>query len=190
MQAASSQAVTGLLRAWSRGDAEAREQLFPIIYGELRRQAARFMRRELPGHTLRPTALVHEVYLRLVGDHDVAWRSRAQFFAVAAEMMRRILVDHARARGAAKRGGGWRKVSLDETVAAGEREIDLVALDEALKELAMIDLRQSRIVELRFFSGLSNEAAAEVIGVSPATVKREWAVARAWLYRRLQPQRS
>ena len=148
------------------------------------------MRRELPGHTLRPTALVHEVYLRLVGDHDVAWRSRAQFFAVAAEMMRRILVDHARARGAAKRGAGWRKVSLDETVAGGEREIDLVALDEALKELAMIDLRQSRIVELRFFSGLSNEAAAEVIGVSPATVKREWAVARAWLYRRLQPQRS
>jgi len=177
--------VTGLLRAWSQGDAGAAEKLVPLVYDELKRQAARYMRRERRDHTLRPTALVHEAYLRLVGQDRVAWKSRAQFFGVAAQVMRRVLVDHARQRAAAKRAGGWCRVSLDEDLGAPARELDLVELEDALGELAALDPEKVRMVELRFFGGLSLEDTAEVLEVSPSTVTREWRMTRAWLYRRL-----
>jgi RNA polymerase sigma factor (TIGR02999 family) len=185
MKSASSKPVTALLRAWSSGDVAARDELLPLIYQELRRRAAAQLRHERRGHTLQPTALVHEAYLRLV-DQDVAWKSRAHFFSLASEMMRRVLVDHARGRKADKRAGGTR-VELDEAVAISEeRDVDLVRLDQALVELSALDPRHGRIVELRFFGGLTLEETAEVLDISPATVKREWNLARTWLYGRLK----
>ena len=178
--------VTALLRAWGKGDEGARDQLLPLIYGELRRRAAARLRRERPGHSLQPTALVHEAYLRLV-DHQVTWQNRAHFFGLASEMMRRILVDHARTRKRGKRDGAWTRVELDEAVAVEEqRDVDLVSLDRALQELSELDARHGRVVELRFFGGLTLEETGEVLGASAATVKRDWTLARAWLFRRLK----
>jgi RNA polymerase sigma factor (TIGR02999 family) len=186
--AAPSPSVTALLLAWSGGDRGALEALLPAVYAELHRQATRAMRREAAGHTLQATALVHEAYLRLVEQDRVVWRNRAQFFGVAAQCMRRILVDHARARHAATRGSGGPQLTLsdaDAAVAAGDAGLDVLALHEALERLAALDPDQGRLVELRYFAGLSIEETAVALGVSPATVKREWAVARAWLRREL-----
>jgi RNA polymerase sigma-70 factor (ECF subfamily) len=177
------QDVTELLLS---GTKQGLDALFPVVYGELRRLADRYLGHERSDHTLQPTALVHEAYMRLVDQKRVDWRNRAQFFGLAAEMMRRILINYAEARKTTKRGGGITVVALDEAVSlAEERDIDLVALDEALKELSALDARQSRIVELRFFGGLSIEETAEVLELSPATVKREWSTAKAWLHRAL-----
>lgn len=182
----SPQDVTKLLIAWSDGNKQALDLLMPIVFDELRRQASRYLRRERAGHTLQTTALVNEAYLRLVDQENVRWQNRAHFFGIAAQLMRRILVDHARAKHRAKRGGADLRVTLDEaTAVARDREIDLVALDEALDRLAKIDLQQSRVVELRFFSGLNVEETAEVLRISPATVKRDWSVAKAWLHREI-----
>ncbi|MEP6990446.1 MAG: sigma-70 family RNA polymerase sigma factor [bacterium] len=181
--------VTPLLLAWGNGDAAAGEQLLPVVYAELHRQAARAMRREGDEHTLQATALVHEVYLRLVDQNRIEWRNRAQFFGVAAQAMRRILVDHARGQHAAKRGGGAQQVTLNDAnqpvAADGDRAVDVLALHDALERLATLDPEQARLVELRYFAGLNIEETADALGVSPATVKREWAVARAWLRRAL-----
>lgn len=182
--------VTDLLVAWSQGDENALQALTPLVYDELRRLARSYMRQERVGHTLQSTALVHEAFLRLVDQH-VQWNSRAHFFGIAAQMMRRILVDHAKAQFAAKRGAGAQRLELDEGLAASpQREVDLLALDEALEHLAKIDPQRSRIVEMRFFGGLSNEETALVLGVSPATVQRQWSGARAWLYHELAPHES
>ena len=182
--------VTRLLVRLTDGDRGVLDELLPLIYGELRRLAAGYLRRERVGHTLQPTALVHEAYLRLVDQTQVRWQNRAHFLGVAAQMMRRILVDHARAHEAGKRGGEFQKLSLDENIdASGEgRDINLVALDDALERLAEIDPQKSKIVELRFFGGLSVEETAEVLGVSAPTVKRQWRMAKAWLYGQLQNQ--
>jgi RNA polymerase sigma factor (TIGR02999 family) len=178
--------VTGLLLEWNRGDLAARDRLMALVYQELRRRAAARLRHERHAQTLQPTALVHEVYLKLVDQRRVAWKNRGQFFAVAAEIMRRILVDHARARRAAKRSGQWSRVTLDEGVAVTEHaDVDVLDLDRALTDLAGVDPRKSRLAELRFFAGLSLEEAAEALGVSLATVKRDWEVARAWLFKEL-----
>ena len=186
MSEPSPQNVTKLLAQWSNGDQGALEALIPLVYEELRRVARYYLKQEKQNHTLSSTALVHEAYLRLVNQKEVTWQNRAHFFAVAAQMMRRILVDHARRRGYAKRGGGAMTLALEEAVATPQRrEIDLVALDDALDSLAKLDQRQSRMVELRFFGGLSIEETSEVLGVSMPTVKREWASARAWLYREI-----
>ena len=177
--------VTTLLQAWSEGNAAARDRLMPYVYAELRRRAAGQLRRERRGHTLRPTDLVHETYLRLI-EQNPAWQNREQFFAVASTLMRRILVDHARHRAAAKRGGGLR-VTLDEGAAAAPvAEPDLLDLDAALDELSQLDARQASLVELRFFGGLEIAEAARALGVSLATANRDWAMAKAWLYRRLK----
>ena len=182
----SPQAVTQLLVDWGNGDRQALEKLTPLVYQELKRLAARYLRRERREHTLQSTALVHEAWLRLIDQNHVHWQNRAQFFGIAAEMIRRILIDHARNRQAAKRGDGAIKLSLDEALATPDRrDFDLVALDDALEDLGKLDPKQGKLVELRFFAGLSIEESAEVLGVSPATVKREWAVAKAWLYREL-----
>lgn len=182
----SPQAVTQLLVDWGNGDRAALEKLTPLVYQELRRLAARYLRRERREHTLQSTALVHEAWLRLIDQKQVHWQNRAQFFGIAAEMIRRILIDHARNRQAAKRGDGAIKLTLDDAMATPERRnLDLVALDDALKDLAKLDPKQGKLVELRFFAGLSIEESAEVLDVSPATVKREWAAAKAWLYRQL-----
>ncbi len=168
------------------GDRQSLDSLLPIVYQELRRLAAAYLRRERPGQTLQPTALVHEAYLRLMKDRPDRWQNRAHFCAIAAHSMRQILIEKARARGAAKRGGARPRVTLDEAlIGADERSIDLVALDEALDRLAAIDAEQARLVELRFFGGLTVEETAETLGISPATVKRHWTVARAWLAREL-----
>ena len=178
--------VTELLVAWSNGDDGALRALTPLIERELHRLAAAYMARERPGHVLQPTALVNEAYLRLIDWKQVQWQNRAHFFGVASQMMRRILVDHARSHAYAKRGGGALTLALDDVVATPQRrEIDLVALDDALDSLAKLDERQSRMVELRFFGGLSIEETSEVLGVSAPTVKREWASARAWLFREI-----
>jgi len=178
--------ITLLLTELQAGDPAAESRLVPLVYSELRRVARRHMRGERADHTLQPTALVHEAYVRLVGQREVRWRSRAHFFGVAAQLMRRILVDHARAHKAAKRGGSRPEVSFDEAlVFAEEKGADLLAVDEALARLTRQDPRQGRIVELRFFAGLTEEEAAEVIGVSARTIKRDWNVARAWLYNEL-----
>jgi RNA polymerase sigma factor (TIGR02999 family) len=185
------QAVTQLLVSWSDGDRAALEQLTPLVYDELRRLASRYLRNERPGHTLQSTELVHEAYMRLVDQRHVRWQSRAHFFGIAAQMIRRILVDHARRRQAAKRGAAPVKLSLDDVVAAtGPRDLDLVALDEALENLARLDPQQSRVVEMRFFAGLSIDETAEVMRISPATVKRDWTTAKAWLYRDLSRKAS
>jgi RNA polymerase sigma factor (TIGR02999 family) len=179
--------VTQLLAAWRQGNQEAMERLVPLIYDELHRLAQSYLRREKPGHTLQTTALVNEAYLRLIDQQSVNWQSRAHFIGIAAQMMRRILVDHARGKQAVKRGGGEAKLSLDEELEVpGERARELVALDDALTALAALDPQQSRIIELRYFGGLSIAETAEVIGLSPATVKREWSLAKAWLYHQLQ----
>ena len=178
--------ITELLVGYGRGDKDALDQLMPIVYDELRRQAARYLRREQAGNTLQTTALIHEAYVRLVDQRNVQWQNRAHFFGIAAQMMRRILVDHARAKKRAKRGGSDVRVSLgDATVAVKGQDLDVVALDEALERLAQIDEQQSRVVELRFFSGLTVEETAEVLHISTATVKRDWNMAKAWLHREL-----
>jgi RNA polymerase sigma factor (TIGR02999 family) len=180
------QDVSGLLQAWGRGHVAARDQLLALVYQELRQRAAAYLRRERVGHTLQPTALVHEAYLRLVKQDRMAWQNRAQFFGVAAQMMRRILVDRARARRMAKRSGRWARVTFDEAVALRQApEVDLLDLDHALTELATFDTRKSQIAELRFFGGLSLEETGHVLGVSVATAEREWQAARAWLHARL-----
>ena len=180
-------AVTRLLRAWGEGDAKAGDRLMPLVYAELRKRAAAYLRRERPGHTLQPTALVHEAYVRMAGQDRAAWKNRAQFFGVAACMMRRILVDHARALNMAKRAGRLINVELqDDHAVVAAPDIDVLALDEALTRLAAFDARKTAVAELRFFSGLSVEETAQVLGVSVATVEREWQVARAWLYSALK----
>ena len=188
---ASPREVTQLLVAWSDGDAAARDELMPLVYEELRRLAHRYMGRERTGHTLQTSALVNEAYLRLIDQSRVKWQNRAHFFGIAARMMRRILVDYARSRGYAKRGGDARQVSLDEAaVVSEERATEVVALDDALKCLAEIDVRKSQIVELRFFGGLSIEETAEVLAVSPGTVMRDWTLAKAWLRREITADRN
>jgi len=182
--------LTDLLRHWSSGDENARDAAAEIVYRELRRLASMYMRRERVDHTLQPTALVHEAYLRLVDQH-AEWKSRVHFFSTAAFMMRRILVDHAKQHLAAKRGSGLVKTGLDEGLkVAGETQVDLIALNDALDSLSRIDPTRSQIVELRFFGGLSNEESAEVLGISPATVQRQWAGARAWLYHEMSERRT
>jgi RNA polymerase sigma factor (TIGR02999 family) len=178
--------VTALLRAWGHGDLQARDGLMPLVYRDLRKRAARYLRHERPGHSLQPTALVHEAYLRLVGQHRIPHENRAQFLALAAHMMRRILVDHARARRAAKRPGADVQIALDDRIGAtSPQSCDLLLLDQALSELATADPQQARIVELRYFGGLAEHEVADLIKVSRSTVTREWRLARAWLYRRM-----
>jgi RNA polymerase sigma-70 factor (ECF subfamily) len=178
--------ITQLLAAWSGGDRAALDALIPIVYEELRRQASRYLRRERPGHTLQTTALINEAYLRLVDQKSMRWQNRAQFFGIAAQLMRRILVDHARAKQRAKRGGSDVRVSLtDATSITKDPDLDLVELDEALTRLAEIDPQQSKIVELRFFSGLNVEETAAALNISAATVKRDWSIAKAWLHREI-----
>jgi len=179
--------VTDLLTKFTTGDSAAADEVIPLVYEELRRLAAHYMAREQPGHALQTTALVHEAYLRLVDQRQSNWRNRAHFYGAAAQVMRRILVDHARARQAEKRGGDAEHLTLDEALTFSDSQSEeLVRLDEALARLARLDARQSRVIELRFFAGLSVEETAEVIGVSPKTVKRDWSVARAWLHRELR----
>jgi len=176
--------VTRLLLAWTNGDRDALEDLVPVVYGELRRIAARYFNHERPDHTLQATALVHEAYFKLIDQDHARWQNRAQFFGVAAQLMRRILVDHARTHLAAKRGGGLTPITLvDVAGASSSRGIDVIALDDALTRLASLYPEQGRLVELRYFGGLTIEETGEAMGISPATVKRQWTVARAWLLR-------
>jgi RNA polymerase sigma factor (TIGR02999 family) len=187
VSAASSTRINRLLAEWGKGDDEARNALIPTVYEELRRIARRHLWHERPDHTLQSAALVNEAYLRLVRQDAPQWQNRAHFFGVAAQMMRHILVDHARSRQAAKRGAGVPRLSLDPEIALPQKpELDLVALDAALNKLASLDPQQSRVIELRFFGGLSIEETAVVLGISPATVKREWVTARAWLKREMK----
>jgi RNA polymerase sigma factor (TIGR02999 family) len=183
---ASSENLTQLLTDWSNGDAQALEKLIPLVYRDLHRLAQRYLRSESPGHTLQSTALVHEAYLRLIDQRKTRWQNRAHFFGISAQLIRRILVDHARARKAGKRGGDAAKIQIDESVATPEQQnLDLVVLDDCLKALGEIDPQQARVVELRYFAGLTVEETAEVMHLSPTTVKREWRLARAWLYREI-----
>ena len=186
--AAARERISQLLADWANRDPTAREQLVPIVYEELRRLAHHHMRGERAGHTLQTTALVNEVYLRLAGIDGLRWRDRAHFFAMAATLMRRVLVDYARQKGREKRGAGVSVISLDENAVAAQPAVDIVALDEALAQLATVDPQQSRVVELRFFAGLSVEETAEALGISPATVKRDWATAKLWLYNELRTE--
>jgi RNA polymerase sigma factor (TIGR02999 family) len=186
MTEAQTHQVTQLLIDWSNGDQSALDKLMPLIDEELRRLAHRYMSRERAGHTLQTTALVNEAFLRLVNRKNLQWQNRAHFFGLAAQVMRTILVDHARSHASAKRGGGTRNLELDEAMVVSQQKAsEVIALDEALKQLALIDPRQSRIVELRFFGGLTVEESAEVLNVSPVTIKREWSTAKAWLYHEL-----
>jgi RNA polymerase sigma factor (TIGR02999 family) len=186
VQGETSGQVTELLVQWRGGDQAALDRLMPLVYEELRTLAQHYLRRERPDHTLQSTALVHEAYVRLVGQDSPPWQSRAHFFGIAARLMRQILVEHARAHQAAKRGGHAFKLTLEDAVALPQTtDVDLVALDDALQRLSELDERQSRIVELRFFAGLTMEDAAEVLDISRATVAREWTIARAWLYREI-----
>ena len=181
--------ITQLLINWSNGDQAALDKLVPVVEHELRRLAHHYMRRERGGHILQTTALVNEAFVRLVNRKSVHWQNRSHFFGIAAQLMRTILVDHARSHASAKRGGGADKLELNEALVVSQNKAsEVIALDEALKELELIDPQQSRIVELRFFGGLSVEEAAEVLHVSPATIKREWSTAKAWLYRELAKQ--
>lgn len=178
--------VTNLLIEWRNGNQDAFERLFPLVYDELRKIAKRYMSRESSGHTLQTEALVNEAYLRLVRQQGVDWKNRAHFFAISAQIMRHLLVDHARSHNYAKRGGGAIQISLNEGLAVSkEKSIDLLALDEALSRLEKMDERKNRIVELRYFAGLSSEETAEVLGISEITVKREWLKAKAWLFREI-----
>ena len=184
---ADAQDVTTLLAAWNEGNLEARDRLIPVVYDEMRRRAAAFIRRERSGHTLQPTALVHEVYLRLVDQDRAVWQNRAQFLAIASEMMRRILIDRARARKMIKRSGGLTRVTLAEDAVRGApRDVDVLDLDRALGELSSFDPRKARVAELRFFGGLSLAETGQVLGTSLATTMRDWQAARAWLFRRLR----
>ena len=186
MTTGSQQDVTELLLEWRRGDSNALDRLTPIVYGELRRIAHRYMQHEREGHTLQTTALVNEAYLRLVGQQRIEWQNRAHFFGVMAQVMRHVLIDHARGRSSAKREGLSRQVPLDESAVMTEaRAAELVALDEALDELAELDPRKSRVVELRYFGGLSLEETAHVLEVSVMTVRRDWRAAKAWLYKKV-----
>ena len=186
MTARGPDSVTRLLQGWTDGDRAARDHLIAVVYDELRRIARRYLRNEHAGHTLQATALVNEAYLRLI-DQETPWRNRAHFFAIAAQIMRRILVDHARARGSAKRGGGHGRTTLSDVVDQGaQRDIDVIALDQALSTLAELDPRQGSIVELRYFGGLTIRETAEVLGVSHTIIEREWSLARAWLRRELE----
>ena len=182
-----SHSLTGLLVKWSEGDKGVLNQLLPAVYDELHRMAARYLRRERPNHTLQPTALINEAYLRLVDQDSVTWENRAHFFGIAAQVMRRILVDHARGHHAAKRGGSVIKLPLDEAIHGSpkQEEVDWITLDSALNRLAHLDPEQSRLVELRYFGGLTIEETAQVMGISPATVKRKWTISRAWLRREI-----
>jgi RNA polymerase sigma factor (TIGR02999 family) len=183
--------VTGLLVAWGGGEQSALDRLLPLVYAELRRIARNRLRHERADHTLQPTALVNEVYLRLVGVKSVSWQNRAQFFAICARLMRQVLVDAARAHRGAKRGGGAIRVTLDDAhVRIDGPPAEVIALDDALQALARIDARKSRVVELRFFAGLDGEETAAVLGVSPDTVARDWKFAKTWLYRELRDGRS
>jgi RNA polymerase sigma factor (TIGR02999 family) len=184
--AASSKDVSRLLAEWARQDPAAREELVPIVYSELRRLAHHYMRGERRDHTLQTTGLVNEVYLRLAGIDGLRWQDRAHFFAMAATLMRRVLVDYARQRGREKRGGGVTVTSLEGLDVAAQTSVDIVALDDALERLASVDPQQSRVVELRFFAGLSVDETAEALGISAATVKRDWATAKLWLYDELK----
>lgn len=178
-----------ILKDWSGGNRASADVLLSLVYDELRKIAARYLRKERSGHTLQPTALVHEAYMKLIDISDINWQDRAHFFAVAANVMRHILVDHARARLSEKRGGDSQRIELEDAISLSEEQnIDLIALDEALCELAGFDQQQCRIVELRFFGGLTVEETAHVVGISPATVKREWALAKAWLFRKLSAE--
>jgi RNA polymerase sigma factor (TIGR02999 family) len=178
--------VTQLLIDWSNGDQAALDKLMPLVYDELRRMAKRYMARQSPGHTLQTTALINDAFIKLVGQQEKHWQSRAHFFGVAAQAMRSILVDYARSRQSEKRGGGAQQVSLDEALTVSEeRASELVALDEALKELARVDPRKCHVVELRYFGGLSVEETAEVLKVSAVTVMRDWSMAKSWLHREL-----
>ena len=184
-QSSSPEEVSGLLQAWSEGDRDALDRLTPIVYDELHRLAQRYMRRERPGHSLQATALVNEAYMRLADYESMRWQNRAHFFAVSAQLMRRILVEHAR-RHNLKRGGDVPHVALEETVIiGGDRDADLVSLDDAMNTLAQFDARKAQVVEMRFFGGLSVEETAEVLKVSSITVIRDWSTAKAWLYREL-----
>jgi RNA polymerase sigma factor (TIGR02999 family) len=181
--------ITRLLVAWGNGNQHARDELLDAVYGELRRLAHHHLRRERPGHTLQTTALVHDAYLQLVDQRHVRWQNRTHFFGIAAHLIRRILVEHARRRSAAKRGGGAIRVPLSPDMAASHpRDVAVVAMDQALDALEKVDPQQSRIVELRFFGGLTVEETADVLGISPRTVKREWRMAKAWLQRELETQ--
>jgi RNA polymerase sigma factor (TIGR02999 family) len=181
--------ITERLIAWGAGDRAALDQLLPVVYQELRRMAGNYLRQENPGHTLQPTALVHEAWLRLIDQARVDWRNRAQFFGVAAQMMRRILVDHAKAKHREKRGGDAVKLSLDDVInLSGERAADLLALDDALDELTRVDERKSRVVELRYFGGFTIEEIAQILEVSPETVMRDWKLAKAWLYQQIRQE--
>lgn len=176
--------VTQLLVRWRAGDRKALEALMPLVYDELRRLAHHYLRQERSNHTLQSTALVHEAYLRLAGQNPPQWQNRAHFFGIAAHVMRQILVEYARSRGTAKRGANAPRLGLDAAAAIGQQtDVDVVALDRALQELSELDAQQGRIVELRFFAGLTIEDTSEVLGISPATVKRDWTTARAWLFR-------
>jgi len=182
-----SQQITQLLKQWSNGDAEVLDDLMPLVYIELRRQASGYLRRERSDHTLQPTALINEAYLKLIDQRDVKWQNRAHFFAIAAQAMRRILVDYARERHREKRGGAAENLPIDEalTIVSQEKSVDLVALDEALNKLATFDDRQAKVVELRYFSGLSIDETAEVLNVSNVTVRRDWNMAKAWLHQEI-----
>ena len=187
----SGERITQLLQSWQQGDVQSGEEVVPLVYAELRRIARIRLSAERAGHTLQPTALVHEAWLRLMQQHGANWQNRAQFFAIAAQAMRRILVDHARRRHSGKRNSGEAPIALDrieEIVASPVPDQEMLALDAALEQLAALDSQQARVVELRFFGGLSIEEAADVLGLSPTTVKREWATARAWLFREIQRQ--
>lgn len=179
--------ITQLLKKWSEGNQEILDKLMPLVYEELRRQASRYLRRERSNHTLQTTALIHEAYLKLVDQKEVEWQSRAHFFAIAAQAMRRILVDYARERHRDKRGGNAENLPIEDAlmISSKEKSVDLVALDEALTRLAEFDERQARVVELRYFSGLSIEETADVLGVSNVTVRRDWNMAKAWLHQQI-----
>ena len=182
-----SKEISIILKDWSAGNRDSADVLLSLVYDELRKLAARYLSRERSGHTLQPTALVHEAYMRLVDISDIKWQDRAHFFAVSANVMRHILVDHARAKQAEKRGGGAQRIALEDAISLSqETDVDVLAVDEALQELATFDELQSRIVELRFFGGLTIEETAHVISKSPATVKREWSMAKAWLHSKLK----
>ena len=175
--------ITRLLQDWSEGNQTALDKLMPLVYDELRRQASRYLRNERHGHTLQTTALIHEAYLKLLGNERIEWQNRNHFFAIASTAMRRILVDYARERKREKRGGIAENLAIDEAlqISSNEKSVDLITLDEALNRLAKLSVRQARVVELRYFSGLSNDETAEVLGVSKGTVKNDWNIARAWL---------
>jgi RNA polymerase sigma-70 factor (ECF subfamily) len=185
------ESVSDLLRAWGAGDEEAGNRLMPLVYRDLKRRAGAYMGQERPDHTLQPTALVHEAYARLLGQEHVAWKNRAHFFGIASQMMRRVLIDHAREHLAAKRGGDVVRVELDDKIeGGGQIDVEMLMLDQALKELARLDPRQAQIVEMRYFGGMSEEEVAEALSLSRATITREWQTARAWLFRRLTHGRT